>query len=364
VNYIEIAGVEFALHPGDRLLQFASISFDPSLEEIFASLSRGATLVLRPAAMADSVSTFLQQCHELALTVLDLPTGYWHELTTRLGPTERFVFPPSLRLVIIGGERALRERLRVWQHHVGPRVRLLNMYGPTEATVSATMCELSGTVEATSREVPIGRAIRNVQTYVLDQHLQPVPIGVPGELCIGGVGLARGYLNRPELTAEKFIAHPFSTEPGARLYKTGDLVRSVPDGTLEFLGRLDRQVKIRGFRIELEEIETVLRHHPAVEQAVVVAQEDKVGDKRLVAYVVPRQGLVPKARELRRFLQRLVAYVVPRQGLVPKARELRRFLQKQLPDYMVPSAFVWLERLPLTPDGKVDRRALLAPDQA
>jgi aspartate racemase len=339
VHYTETASVEFALEPSDRVLQFASISFDSSLEEIFPCLSRGATLVLRSEAMADSFSAFLQKCHDLALTVLDLPTGYWHELTTRLGPAERFAFSPSLRLVIIGGERALRERLSAWQQHVGQRVRLINTYGPTEATVVATMCELSGTVEATSREVPIGRAIRNVQTHILDQHLQPVLVGVPGELYIGGAGLARGYLNRPELTAEKFIPHPFSAEPGARLYKTGDLVRYLPDGTLEFLGRIDHQVKIRGFRVELEEIETVLSQHPAVQQVVVVAREDRAGDRRLVAYVVPHQEPVPKVSELRHFVQR------------------------QLPDYMVPAAFVWLERLPLTLNGKVDRRALPAPDQ-
>lgn len=337
VNYTETASVEFALEPRDRVLQFASISFDSSLEEIFPCLSRGATLVLRSESIAESFSTFLQKCHDLALTVLDLPTGYWHELTTRLEPAERFVFPPSLRLVIIGGERALRERLRAWQPYVGQRVRLINTYGPTETTVVATMCELSGTVEVTSREVPIGRVIRNAQIYVLDQHRQPVPVGVPGELHIGGAGLARGYLNRPELTAEKFIPHPFSTEPGARLYKTGDLARYLPDGTLEFLGRIDHQVKIHGFRVEPEEIETVLSQHPAVRQVVVTALEKRPDDRQLVAYIVPRQELAPTVSEL------------------------RRFLEAKLPEYMIPSAFVWLDALLLTPNGKVDYRALPAP---
>jgi hypothetical protein len=216
-------------------------------------------------------------------------------------------------------------------------VRLINTYGPIETTVVATMCELSGAEEGGSYEVPIGRAVRDVQTHILNERLQPVPSGLPGELYIGGAGLARGYLKRPELTAEKFIPHPFSAEPGARLYRTGDLVRSRPDGALEFVGRVDHQVKIRGFRIEPGEIDAVLSQHPAVRQVVVVAREDRPGERRLVAYVVPRQELAPTVNEL------------------------RRFLQAQLPDYMLPSSFVWLDTLPLTPNGKVDRQALPAP---
>ncbi|MBC8229643.1 non-ribosomal peptide synthetase [bacterium] len=339
VNYTETASVEFALAPSDYVLQFASISFDAAAEEIFPCLARGATLILRTDSMLDSIPTFLQKCRDWALTVLDLPTAYWHELTAGFD-TESLTSPPSLRLVIIGGEKALPEPLVVWQKHVGQRVRLVNTYGPTEATVVATMCELSEEAEANTalQEVPIGRAIRNVQLYVLNRYLQPVPIGVPGELHIGGVGLARGYLNRPELTAEKFIPNPFSNEPGTCLYKTGDLVRYLPDGNIEFLGRMDHQVKIRGFRVELGEIEVVLSRHPAVQEAVVLAREHGPGDKRLVAYVVPNQKQVPITREL------------------------RRFLKENLPDYMLPSAFVMLEKMPLTPNGKVDRSALPAPD--
>jgi acyl carrier protein len=176
--------------------------------------------------------------------------------------------------------------------------------------------------------------------YILDDHLQPVPTGVPGELHIGGVGLARGYLNRPELTAEKFIPHPFSAEPGARLYKTGDRACFLPDGQIAFLGRIDDQIKIRGYRIEPNEIVAALNRHPAVQMSCVVAREDTSGDKRLVAYVVPTPGTQPAAGAL------------------------RDFLGTQLPDYMLPTAFVWLEALPLTPNGKVDRAALPAPDAA
>jgi amino acid adenylation domain-containing protein len=337
-HYTETASTAFALGPDDRVLQFASLSFDTSLEEIFPCLSRGATLVLRDGAMVESLSVFLQECRDQALTVLDLPTGYWHELTIKLGRMEQFAFGPSVRLVIIGGEKALREQLRAWQKHVGHRIRLMNTYGPTETTVVATMCELSGAVEATSRDVPIGRAVRGVQTYVLDQHLQPVPEGEPGELHIGGIGLARGYLNRPELTAEKFIPDPFAAIPGARLYRTGDVVRCLPDGTFEYHGRIDRQIKIHGFRIEPGEIETLLSRHPAVQQVVVAAHEERAGVNRLVAYVVPHQ-----------------------KGAVTVS-DIQRFLRPKVPAYMVPSAVVWLDALPLTPNGKIDRRALPAPD--
>jgi aspartate racemase len=184
----------------------------------------------------------------------------------------------------------------------------------------------------------VGRPISNTQIYILDQHRQLAPIGVAGELCLGGDGLARGYLHRPDLTSEKFIPNPFSEDPAARLYMTGDLARYFPDGTIEYLGRIDHQVKIRGFRIELEEIESVLNQHPAVQETVAVVREDRPGDKRLAAYVVPN----------------------PEQAAVHS--ELCRFLKSKLPDYMVPSAFVELEAMPLTPNRKVDRRALPAPD--
>ena len=288
MNYTEAASVEYELGPGDRILQFASISWDTSVEEIYSCLTRGATLVLRTPSMLDSVLVFQQKCREWGLTVLNLPTAYWHELTAHLSPTEALTFSPSLRLVIIGGEKALPERLVTWQKYVGQQVRLVNTYGLTEATAVTTMGELSRAVETDTlgREVPIGRPIRNIQTYVLDSNLRLVPIGVVGELYIGGEGLARGYLNRPELTAERFIPHPFSQTPGARLYKTGDLVRYRADGNLEFGGRLDHQVKLRGYRIELGEIEAVLRQAEGVREAVVVVREDRPGDQRLVGYVV------------------------------------------------------------------------------
>jgi amino acid adenylation domain-containing protein/thioester reductase-like protein len=334
VNQTKSAVIEYKLAASDRILQFASISFDAAAEEILPCLAQGATLILRTNEMLNSLPGFLQQCQDLKLTVLDLPTAFWHQLTSELAVG--LALPESLRLIIIGGESALPEYLAIWRQ-VGTQVRLVNSYGPTEATVVAVTCDLSG-VAAVEHTVPIGQPIRNLQTYVLDPSLNPVPIGVPGELYIGGVGLARGYLNQPLLSAEKFIPNPFSPEPGARLYQTGDRVRYRSDGNMEFLGRMDQQVKIRGFRIEIGEIEAVLRHHGAVQAVVVLAREDSPGQKRLVAYVV---------------LDR---------NQTPTARELRRFLQGKLPDYLVPSAFVSLETLPLTANGKVDRRALPVPD--
>ncbi|NMF64063.1 non-ribosomal peptide synthetase [Brasilonema octagenarum UFV-E1] len=333
-NYTQAAADEYELDIGDRVLQFASISFDAAAEEIFPCLIRGGTLVLRTDAMLSSVRVFLQKCCELELTVLDLPTAFWHQVASGLA-TEGCILPKQLRLVLIGGEKALKTQLTIWQKYATNSVRLVNTYGPTETTIVATKCDLS---ELASAEVPIGSAIPNVQTYVLDNHLQPVPIGVVGELYIGGVGVARGYLNRPDLTADKFISNPYSQEPIARLYKTGDLVRYLSNGNLEFIGRIDHQVKIRGFRIELGEIEAVLNQYPGVREVVVLDREDIPGEKRLVAYVVPDQE----------------------QPITTS--ELRRFLKEKLPEYMVPSAFILLDKLPLTPNGKVDRLALPAPD--
>ncbi|MBE8964962.1 amino acid adenylation domain-containing protein [Nostocales cyanobacterium LEGE 12452] len=336
VNYTTAAINEYEIEKCDRVFQFASISFDASAEEIYPCLTSGATLVLRTDSMLDSIDIFLQKCRDWNLSVLSLPTAYWHELTARLSE-ETLVLPPSLRLVIIGGEKALTERWKTWVEYVGQRVRLVNTYGPTEATVVATICDLSATNPALT-ELAIGRPISNVQTYILDSYQQLVPIGVPGELHIGGDGLARGYLNRPNLTDEKFIFNPFSDKLGVRLYKTGDLARYLPNGDIEYIGRIDNQVKVRGFRIELGEIEAVINQHSAVREAVVVVRNDS-GDS-----------------------QRLVAYLIPQKEQTLTITELRGFLESKLPSYMMPTSFVMLEVLPLTPNGKVDRRALPVPD--
>ncbi|WAN69719.1 amino acid adenylation domain-containing protein [Moorena producens JHB] len=336
INFAQASRTEYGINKSDRVLQFASISFDAAAEEIYPYLLSGGTLVLRTEQMLSSVSTFWQTCRQWGITVLDLPTAYWQQMMTELETAVKGVFPESVRLVIIGGERALPWLVKNWQKLMDEVPQLVNSYGPTEATVVTALHKIRAS-DTIQQEVPIGRAIANVQIYILDRHLQPVPIGVPGELYIGGVQLARGYLNRPELTQEKFIPSPFSNEPGSRLYKTGDLARYLRDGNIEFLGRIDNQVKIRGFRIELSEIEATLTEYPQVKEAVVIAREDIPGDKRLVAYFVSGET-------------------------VPTVSELRSFLKKKLPDYMVPSAFVTLESLPLTPNGKIDRRGLPAPD--
>ncbi|MEG4215636.1 amino acid adenylation domain-containing protein [Microcoleus sp. Pol14C6] len=339
-NYTQAASVEYGIEPGDRILQFASLSFDASAEEIYPCLTRGATLVLRGNSMLDSIYSFLQKCREWEITVLDLPTAYWRELTARLS-IENAEFPSSVRLTIIGGEAALSASLDQWQKCVSEKVRLVNTYGPTETTIVATWCELSGNIP-TAKSLPIGRPIPNARTYVLDANLQPVPIGVPGELYIGGAGVARGYINRSDLNREKFIPDIFSSKQGDRLYKTGDLVRYLPDGNLEFLDRTDRQVKIRGFRIELGEIESALSQHPDVQEAVILAREEDSGEKRLIAYLVLNSALS-----------------IGNSALI---KNLRSFLREQLPDYMVPASFVCLESMPLTPNGKVDFKALPAPE--
>ncbi|MDM8558776.1 amino acid adenylation domain-containing protein [Candidatus Parabeggiatoa sp. HSG14] len=337
VNFVETAITKYGFTQHDRLLQFASISFDTAAEEIYPCLASGGQLILRSVEMLDSVSTFMQHCQTLKLTVLDLPTAFWHQVTSELA-AGKTLLPDSLRLVIIGGERALPKQVSLWQQWAGATPLLLNSYGPTETTVVATIYQLpslSTSLEIAWQEIPIGKAIDNVQTYILDRHLQQTPIGVHGELYIGGAGLARGYLNRPDLTAEKFISlESKASALEIRLYKTGDLARYLPDGNIEFLGRVDDQVKIRGFRIELGEIEAVLGQYSSVRENAVVVHENSGNDKRLIAY--------------------LVLY----QEQVIDNTELRHFLQEKLPDYMIPSAFITLETLPLTPNGKIDRRKL------
>ncbi len=326
----------YGLCPGDRMLQFSSISFDIAIEEIFPTWLAGGTVVLKSAGFSLGFAEFSEFVRKNNITVLDLPTAYWHEWTNHLFENRQ---PPAnnLRLVIVGGEKVSAAILRRWHECAGNQVRWVNTYGPSEASVIATAYEPDASEIETLSGVPIGRPIANTRIYVLSPTLDPVPLGEPGELCIGGVGVASGYLNRPELTAEKFVADPFSSLPGARLYRTGDRVRYRPNGEIEFLGREDDQVKIRGFRVEPGEIEEVLGDHSAVGEAAVVAREDARGEKRLVAYIV----LVKDASF--------------------NEAQLREYLQERLPDYMVPAVFVTLPAMPKTSNGKVDRRALPEP---
>ncbi|RKH59280.1 non-ribosomal peptide synthetase, partial [Corallococcus interemptor] len=318
-NLVTHEAVAYGIGPGSRVLQFASLSFDLSVEEIFTTLCNGATLVLAPLEKLMPGAPLPVLLREQHLSVVSLtPAALAATSAERL---------PEVRTVISGGEALPADVVARW----APGRRLLNTYGPTEATVIATF----GEVVADGNVPSIGKPLANVRVYVLDPHGHPVPVGVRGELHIGGVGVARGYAGRPGLTAERFIPDAFSSTPGGRLYRTGDVVRWRADGQLDFVGRIDAQVKVRGFRIELGEVENALRAAPAVKDAVVLAREDSPGDKRLVAYVV---------------------------GEALDVTALRAHLKQHLPEYMVPAAFVPLEALPLTSNGKVDRKALPAPD--
>jgi amino acid adenylation domain-containing protein len=343
VNHNREVARRFGLGPADRVVQFSSLGFDLAVEEIFPAWLAGATVVLRGEELL-APAAFSRWVEREGITVLDLPTAYWHSWVN--GLHELGAAPPrSLRLVVVGGEEAAPTAYGRWRALAGDRVRWLNTYGPTEATVIATAYEPPGPGTGTGDEdpdpeqaVPIGRPIANVRAYVLDGGLRTVPIGLPGELYIGGAGVARGYLDRPALTAERFVPDPFGGEPGARLYRTGDRARWRPDGLLEFLGRMDDQVKIRGFRIEPGEVEAALLRCPDVREAVVAVRDDGAGGRALTAYVVGHEGRIPRTADL------------------------RRSLRDRLPGFMVPSAFVTLPALPLNPSGKVDRAALPPPD--
>lgn len=306
--------------PNDRVLQFASLNFDASIFEIIMSFRGGSTLQLISSESARSGADLVRLLEEQRVTVLALP------------PSALAMLPvaalPALRLIIVMGEDCPPELVVSWRHVP----EFFNCYGPTEASMWMT-----GTFLHPDRPVTIGRPIANTRAHLLDEHFHPVPVGIPGELFIGGVCVTRGYLGRPALTAERFVPDPFSAEPGARLYRTGDLATYTPEGDIQFLGRLDQQVKIRGFRVELGEVEAVLAQHSGVRAAVVTMRDD-----------------LPSGRAL-------VGYFVPEQDAPPSTSELRRFLLARLPDYMVPAAFVTLESLPLNQAAKVDRQALPVP---
>lgn len=337
VNHSNFFQRYYGLTAQDRVLQFAPIAFDFSAEEIFPAWLAGAAIVIRPEGAALAPREFLEFVAAQQLTMLDLPTAFWHSLVQGMDELD-LSLPPSVRLVIVGGEQVSTSMFARWRARVGNGVRWVNTYGPTEATIAVTTFEPDETW-SNDRDLPIGRPISNAQVYILDEHMDPVPVGVPGDLYIGGEPVARGYLNRAELTAEKFVPNPFATlSPHApRLYKTGDRARYRADGQLEFRGRRDDQVKLRGFRIELSEIETALAQHPAVKQNVVIAHTQGSNTMRLVAYIVFRDA--PLA-----------------------ANQVRAWLGARLPDYMIPALFVTLDALPLLANGKVDRRALPSPD--
>jgi natural product biosynthesis luciferase-like monooxygenase protein/amino acid adenylation domain-containing protein len=337
VNFLNYVLREHRLSAGDVVLQVAALSFDASVRDILGPLAAGAKAILPDETDAKDPAALIAaiERHRVTCLLSLVPARLSGLLNSATGTTRDL---SSLRLLLLSGEHLpLADCRRVWQLF-GDQVSIVNQYGPTECTMISTFQRVTPTAGAQGNALA-GMPIDNVHVRILDEHLELSPPGVPGEVFIGGEGLARGYLNRPDLTAERFIAHPHSTTSGARIYRTGDLGRLLPGGELEILGRLDHQLKIRGLRIEPAEIEVVLAAHPSVREAVVVAREDVPNDKRLVAYVVSRTT-----------------------GAQPASSELRAFLRERLPEYMEPSAFVFLSELPLSRNGKVDRQALPAPE--
>ena len=324
VNFLESMRREPGLVEDDVLLAVTTLSFDISVLELFLPLACGARVVVAPRQAVLDGAVLGQLAHECGATVMQATPSGWRLILEAGWPNG---FRPK---ALCGGEALPTDLAGSLLRHVGS---LWNMFGPTETTIWSTIHRVT---ETTS--IPIGKAIANTSTYVLDSEMQPVPIGVPGELYIGGVGLAQGYLGRPELTAQKFVPDPFSNKPGSRLYRTGDQVRFLADGTIDFLGRIDHQIKLRGFRIELDEIETVLDRHPGITQSVALVREDTPGDRRLVAYVVSANGAAAVS-------------------------EWKDALREGLPYYMIPSAIVSLDEFPVTPNGKIDRKRLPRPGQ-
>ncbi len=316
----------FGVTSADRATQLTSSAFDATGWELWPYLTCGASVYL----LNEEQRVDPMLCRDFLLdhqiTITFLPTALAESVLALEWPSQA-----ALRFLLTGADTL--------HHYPSPQLpfALINNYGPTEATVVTTSGRVPPITHA-ERPPSIGYPIDNVQIYILDEHLRQVPIGTPGELYIGGAGLAKGYLNRPELNAEKFIPHPWSDKPGERLYRTGDLVCFLPDGQVDFLGRVDYQIKIRGYRIEPDEIISVINRHPAVRASMVLAREDTPGDKRLVAYVVLNQGMSASINAL------------------------QEWLAERLPDYMIPAVFVQLDALPVTPNGKVDRAALPAPD--
>ena len=323
----------FSAPPAARTLQFASLSFDVAFQEIFSTWCSGGTLVLIDEAVRRDGEALLAFICEQRVERLFLPFVALQNLCEAAVHLD--VSIPGLREVITAGEQVKATDAVRGFFAARPNCTLINQYGPTESHVVSAF-ELAGSSERWPALPPIGRPIANAKLYLLDNHRQPVPIGVPGELYIGGASLARGYLNRPELTSERFVPDPFSHDPDARLYRTGDLARHLPDGNIDYIGRSDHQMKIRGFRIEPGEIEAAVCEHPLVREALVLAREDDAGEKRLVAYLISDAGATSPG-------------------------DLQELLRRSLPDYMIPSAFVFLDAFPLTPNGKIDRAALPAP---
>ncbi|HET6261779.1 MAG TPA: amino acid adenylation domain-containing protein, partial [Chloroflexia bacterium] len=334
VNYLNWAKAAYLREAGQGAPVHSPIGFDLTVTSLYLPLVSGQSVLLLPEEPGvEALLETVRQRPDFSLVKL---TPAHLQLLSEQAPPD--TVREWSRTLVIGGEALLAEHISFWRMQA-PGVRLINEYGPTETVVGCAVYEVTSETPTTGN-IPIGRAIGNTELYLLDERLEPVPVGAVGELYIGGDGLARGYLNRPDLTAERFVPHPYGRQGGERLYRTGDMAKWRANGEVEFVGRADGQVKVRGYRIELGEIQAVLMQHPAVSECVVIAREDVPGDKRLAAYVKSK-------------MQSEIS-----------ASELRSFLEERLPAYMIPTAFVVLGEFPLTANGKLDIRALPVPDQA
>lgn len=341
-HYVQAMRKALGITAEDVYLHTASIAFSSSVRQLMVPLTGGATVTIATSEQRKDPLDLFAVIKQHDVTVIDIVPSYWrncnHALSSLEPESRQVLLDNKLRLILSASEPLLSDIPTIWKFRFQHGARLISMFGQTETCGIVAVNPISAQLDEQVKVIPLGRPIANTQIYLLDIHLQSLPIGVPGELYIGGLGLGEGYFNRPDLTALRFIPNPYSQEQGARLYKTGDLGRYLPDGTIEFLGRIDHQVKIRGFRIELGEIEAVLSLHPNVREVVVLARDSESSQKYLTAYVVPSQE----------------------SSIINN--ELRNYMQARLPEYMLPSTFVMLKALPLTPNGKVDRQALPEPN--
>jgi amino acid adenylation domain-containing protein len=343
VEYVHVIAEPMGLTGDDIYLHTATIGFSSSVRQLMVPLSHGARVVIAaPETIQDPIALF-EMIRREKVTIIDIVPSYLrnciHALATLEVGAKKSLLETHLRLVLTASEPLLSDLPRKWMSELKNSDRLINMFGQTETSGIVTTYPIACSDDEHETIVPIGQPLTSTQAYVLDSQQRPVPLGAIGEICVSGATVARGYLHQPELTAEKFVPNPFSTETGGRLYRTGDLGRYMTDGNIAFISRMDQQVKIRGFRVELNEVDSVLNSHTAVREALVIAREDTPGEKRLIAYVVPSPGAAPTASNL------------------------QAFVSKKLPNYMVPASFVFLDTLPRTPTGKVNRAALPAPSQ-
>jgi aspartate racemase len=353
--YVQAMQELLEINARDRHLHTVSFAFAASVRQFLMPLCMGGAVVVAPTEQVRDPVTLFETIKEHDVTIMGVNPSYWQScvnVLASMSPERReFLLDNRLRLVVSASEPLWSDLPRTWRSDFGHGARLVNMLGQTEATGILTSYPIPAIEDEQRHILPVGRPLTNVRVYMLDRHMQPVPIGVPGEIHVGGRLLARGYLGNAALTARKLVPNPFDDTARTRLYRTGDRGRCRADGTIEFLGRADHQVKIRGFRVELAEVEARLGEHPQVRECVVVAREAHSGSSS------PSPPATVPGKE-----GRLVAYVVPRQRPEPSTSDLRRFLQEYLPEYMIPSAFVTMDALPLTPNGKVDRGALPEPD--